>query len=199
MDVAYIIKHYGYFAIAAAVCLEDFGVPLPGETILIAGAVAAGSGRMNIWLVLLAGFLGAVVGDNIGYEIGRQGGHRLVRRWGARVGITRERFEHASAYFRRWGDAVIVGARFVEILRQLNGIIAGTLGMPWHVFVAYNALGAALWVGVWTAAGYFVGEHVETVRAIFHQYTYYVLLAATIAYVGYRVFEWAARRRHDSA
>jgi membrane protein DedA with SNARE-associated domain len=110
---------------------------------------------------------------------------------GRRVGITHERYEHASDLFKRRGEVIIVVARFIEVLRQLNGIIAGTLEMPWHVFVAYNALGAALWVGTWTAAGYFAGEHVDRVQAVFHQYSVLLLLATTVAYAIWTVVRWS--------
>ena len=160
---------------------EDFGVPAPGETALIAASIAAAQGKLSIWLVVLAAFVGAVVGDNIGYAIGRLGGRRLVVRVGGRVGLSTERLEHAEGFFKRYGDAVVAGARFVEVLRQLNGIVAGTLGMHWATFLAYNALGAALWVGAWGAAGYFAGEHLRQVEAWLSRFSYLALIAIAAA------------------
>ena len=98
-------------------------------------------------LVVLLGFLGAVVGDNIGFALGRFGGRKLIERWGRYILLTPERLDRATAFFERHGGKVIVIARFVEGLRQANGIIAGTTGMHWARFLAFNALGAALWVG----------------------------------------------------
>jgi membrane protein DedA with SNARE-associated domain len=159
------VEHYGYFAVLLLIMGEDFGLPLPGETALVVSAAAAATGRLNIWGVLAAAVIGAIIGDNIGYFIGRRGGRPLVLRVGSRVGITHERLAYAEGFFTKYGDGIIVGARFVEILRQLNGIVAGLLGMEWPQFLAFNALGATLWVGVWGAVGYFAGEHVDQIHA----------------------------------
>ena len=131
----------------------------------------------------MAAFLGAIVGDNIGYAIGRFAGCAVVLRVGNKVGITRERYEYAEGFFNRYGDGIIVGARFVEILRQLNGIVAGTLAMDWRRFFAFNALGAALWVGVWGAAGYFAGEHIAQVHALFRRFTWLAVTLIVLAIV----------------
>src|SRR3984893_13943052 len=95
------LNHYGYLAVVGLVLLEDFGVPVPGETVLILGAVYAGTGRLNIVLVVLLGFLGAVVGDNIGFAIGHFGGRRLVDRYGRYILLTRERVDKATGFFER--------------------------------------------------------------------------------------------------
>lgn len=173
------LNNYGYLAVAGLILIEDFGVPVPGETVLILGAVYAGSGRLSIVLVVLLGFLGAVVGDNIGFALGRFGGRRLVERWGRYILLTPERLDKATAFFERHGGKVIVIARFVEGLRQANGIVAGTTGMHWAKFLAFNALGAALWVGVWSAVGYFSGNHITSIYDTASQYSTY--LAAAVA------------------
>ena len=178
-----ILTRYGYAAVFLLIMLEDFGMPVPGETALIVAAGAAAAGELNIWGVLAAAFLGALVGDNIGYAIGHFAGRALVIRVGGKVGITTERYEYAEGFFNRYGDGIIVGARFVEILRQLNGIVAGTLGMDWRRFLAFNTLGAALWVGVWGAAGYFAGEHIAQVHAFFRRFTWLAVAAVVIAIV----------------
>lgn len=157
--ISQLLASYGYLAVAAVVGLEDFGLPLPGETILIAASIAAGQGRLHIAGVALAAFVGAVLGDNIGYLIGRAGGRRLLVRWGRHLWVPPDRLERAESFFRRRGGVVVVIARFIEVSRQLNGIIAGTLDMPWPRFLAFNILGAALWVGVWSVAGFVAGEH----------------------------------------
>src|SRR5579859_6883406 len=108
------LNHYGYLVIAFFVLLEDFGVPVPGETVLILGAVYAGTGRLSIVLVALLGFLAAVVGDNIGFAIGHFGGRRLIERFGKYVLLTPERLDKAEAFFERRGASIIIIARFVE-------------------------------------------------------------------------------------
>jgi membrane protein DedA with SNARE-associated domain len=189
------LNNYGYLAVAGLVLVEDFGVPVPGETVLILGAVYAGSGRLSIVLVVLLGFLGAVVGDNIGFAIGRFGGRRLVERWGRYIFLTPERLDKATAFFERHGGKVIVIARFVEGLRQANGIVAGTTGMHWAKFLAFNALGAALWVGVWSAVGYFSGNHITSIYNTASQYSTYLAIAVAAAIVALIVRHIVRRRR----
>lgn len=103
----------------------------------------------------------AVLGDNVGYAIGRFGGRRLVVRHGARVGISAERLNKTERFFAHYGPEVVIVARFFPVLRQLNGITAGSARMGWKRFVVYNALGALLWVGAWSAGVYYFGHQIE--------------------------------------
>lgn len=185
----YIHKH-GYLGLAALLFLEDFGLPLPGETILIAGAFYAGLGQLNVILILIVAFLAAVMGDNVGFLIGKYGGHPLIYRYGKYVFLPPQRIKKAEDFFRRKGGRIVVVARFIEGLRQLNGILAGLSEMAWHKFVAYNAIGAALWVGLWTAAGYFGGSHIET----FIHYELYFSIAFGVAIIIYGLRFWLKRR-----
>jgi membrane protein DedA with SNARE-associated domain len=187
------LEQYGLWAIFVLVLLEDFGIPVPGETVLIAGAVYAGSGRMNIVAVGVVGFVAAVLGDNIGYAIGRFGGHAVVLRWGRYVGMTAERLDKAQDFFNRHGGKIITIARFIEGLRQANGIIAGIIEMRWLKFLAFNALGAALWVGTWVSVGYFAGQHITTVYHYITQYSTYLLIALAVAFVGYVAYRLRKR------
>src|SRR5262249_39609224 len=141
------LNHYGYLAVVGLVLIEDFGVPVPGETVLILAAVYAGTGRLNIALVALLGFCGALLGDNIGFAIGHFGGRPLAERYGRYILLTPQRLEMATRFFDRHGGKIIIVARFVEGLRQANGIIAGISGLRWTRFLVFNAIGAALWVG----------------------------------------------------
>jgi membrane protein DedA with SNARE-associated domain len=195
------LKQYGYLAVAALVLLEDFGVPVPGETTLILAAVYAGAGRLNIFLVVLIGFLAAVLGDNIGFAIGHFGGRRLVERYGRYVLITPERLDKATGFFQRHGGKVVVVARFIEGLRQANGIIAGITGMHWAKFLAFNALGAALWVAVWTSVGYFSGSHINAIYHTATRYSTYLAIAVgalILAYIAHRLITRATRATTES-
>jgi len=189
------LQHYGLWAIFVLVLLEDFGIPVPGETVLIAGAVYAGSGRLNVVAVAVVGFVAAVLGDNIGYAIGRFGGRAIVLRWGKYVGMTAERLDKAEDFFNRHGGKIITIARFIEGLRQANGIIAGIIKMHWLKFVAFNALGAALWVGTWVTIGYFAGQHIATIYHYITQYSYYLLIVLAVAFVGYVVYRLRKRAK----
>src|SRR5262249_12057089 len=151
--LAPVLNRYGYLAVGGLVLVEDFGVPAPGETVLIAAAIYAGAGQLNAVAVGVIGFVAAVLGDNIGFAIGHFGGRPLAERVGKYVFLTPARLDRAERFFNRHGGKVVVVARFVEGLRQANGIIAGISGMHWRKFLGFNALGAALWVGLWVSLG----------------------------------------------
>jgi membrane protein DedA with SNARE-associated domain len=199
--LAPVLDHYGYLAVGGFIALEDFGVPVPGETILIAAAVYAGAGRLNIVAVALIAFLGAVIGDNIGYSAGFFGGRALVLRFGRYVGLTSARLDKAEGFFGRYGGAIVAGARFIEGLRQANGIVAGITRMHWARFLAFNALGAALWVGVWTSLGYLSGNHINAIYPVATRYSTYLAIAVgvlLIAYIGRGVLRRRRRRATGS-
>ncbi len=194
-DLQPTLNHYGYLAVGGLVLLEDFGVPVPGETVLILASVYAGAGRLNIWLVALIGFLGAVVGDNIGFGIGHFGGRPLIERWGRYILLTPERLDKATDFFERRGASIIIIARFVEGLRQANGIVAGTTGMHWARFLLFNSIGAALWVGVWSSVGYFSGSHIDSIYATATRYSVYFGIAVGLALIGYITWRVLRARR----
>jgi len=168
-----LLKSYGYLAVFALVFVEDFGVPVPGETILIAAAVYAGAGRLNIIVAFLLGLVAAVLGDNLGYVIGRKAGRAAVLRWGRH-----ERLDTAEGFFARHGGKIVAVARFIAGLRQANGIVAGLTRMHWLRFVAFNALGATLWVAAWCLAGYFAGQKIQL---LYDTVTRFGLYAALLA------------------
>jgi membrane protein DedA with SNARE-associated domain len=197
--LAGILQQYGLWAIGLLITLEDFGVPVPGETILIAGAIYAGAGRLNIVALGVVAFVAAVTGDNIGFAIGHFGGRALALRFGRYVFLTEERLDKAERFFDRRGSIVITFARFVEGLRQANGIIAGITGMHWLRFLVFNAIGAALWVGTWVTIGYFAGSNITTIYHYITLYSYYVLAGLVVLIVGYIVWRRRRRRRRHAA
>lgn len=185
-SLAPLISQYGYVGVGSLLLLEDFGIPVPGETVLIAAAFYAGLGDLNIFAVAIVAFIGAVLGDNIGFAIGEYGGHPLVQKYGKYVFLTPERLHKAEHFFNHHGGKVVTIARFIEGLRQLNGILAGLSDMRWPKFIAFNALGAALWVGTWSLIGYYSGDHIQT----FLHYQMYISLtvvAAIILYILFRI------------
>jgi membrane protein DedA with SNARE-associated domain len=184
------IHTYGYWGVGGLVLLEDFGVPVPGETVLIAAAFYAGLGQLNIFMVAIIAIIGAILGDNIGFGIGYYGGHPLIERFGRYIFLTPTRIQKVEQFYTRYGGKVVAVARFFEGLRQANGIIAGLSEMRWLTFLLYNALGAALWVSMWSLIGYFGGSHIET----FLKYDLYLTIAAVICIVGYIVYRATARQ-----
>jgi membrane protein DedA with SNARE-associated domain len=179
-DVQPLLEQYGYLGVGGMLFLEDFGVPVPGEIMLIAAAVFAGAGQMNIAVVFLVGVIAAVIGDNIGFVVGHFGGRPLAERFGRYVFLTRERLDRAETFFNRHGGKIVTVARFIDGLRQINGLLAGIVGMHWLKFLGYNALGAVLWVGTWSAVGYLAGEHIVAIYDRFEQYKWYVAAAAVV-------------------
>jgi membrane protein DedA with SNARE-associated domain len=192
--LAPLLNHYGYLAVGGIVLVEDFGVPAPGETVLIAAAVYAGAGQLNVFAVAAIGFIAAVVGDNIGYAIGHFGGRPLALRFGRYVLLTPERLGKAESWFGNHGGKIVTIARFVEGLRQANGIIAGISKMHWARFIAFNAIGAALWVGVWVTVGYLAGNHITSIYDTARRYELYLLIAIAAAAV-FLAVRYVRRRR----
>lgn len=192
-----LVDHYGYLAVAGAIFFEDFGVPLPGETLLISAALLASQGQLHIVPLLFSAWAGAVMGDNLGYAIGRFGGRRVVLRYGHFLFINQRRLERAEGFFKRYGGVVVVVARFFEVLRQLNGIVAGIVKMPWLRFLPYNALGAALWVCFWGILFYEVGNRAGVIIHLFHRFEVFIFAALGVAVLGIVFyFLYKARRKH---
>ena len=141
--------------------LETLGLPLPGETLLITAALLAAKGVFNLPSLLITAWAASVLGDNVGFYIGRFGGRRFLLRFGGGIGLTRQRIRKMEHFYQRFGPQVVIVARFFAIARQLNGLVAGSSGMgPWR-FLIYNVLGAALWVGAWTLGAYYLGNHIH--------------------------------------
>lgn len=152
-----LLETWGLAALFLSVTLEAFGLPLPGESAVIAASVAAAAGRFPILAVAAVSVVGAVLGDNIGYLIGRRLGRPAILAHGARFGISAAALDWAEALVRRHGPLIVVIARFIVLLRQMNGLVAGTSAMPWRHFLAANVLGALLWVGTWTTLAWHLG------------------------------------------
>jgi membrane protein DedA with SNARE-associated domain len=161
-----IFSRYGYAAVFAGVMVEGAGVPVPGETMLLAGAVMAHLGRLSLPLVIAAAAAGAVTGDNLGFLIGRHGGRRLAERYGRPLGLTTARLAEFDRFFDRHGARTIVVARFVTGLRVVCAILAGGSRLPWPTFAAYNACGVVLWSTTIGLIGYLLGKSWERLERL---------------------------------
>lgn len=193
-SVAPLLNQYGYLAVAGLLVLENLGVPVPGETVLIAGSVYAGAGRLNIVAIGVLGVAASVAGSCVGYAIGRFGGRALVERYGKYVLLTSERLDKAEDFFNRRGGVIIVIARFIDGLRQAAGIIAGTTEMRFTRFLAFTTLGAVLWVATWVSVGYLAGDHITVIYREITRYGLYLLIALALLAAGLAV-RYALRRR----
>jgi membrane protein DedA with SNARE-associated domain len=193
------IHQYGVVAVGVILGFESFGAPLPGESLLILAAVMAGRGEMSFFGLLISAWTGAVVGDNVGYLIGRLLGRNLLLRYGGKIGLTVERLGKVEAAFARYGPVTVSIARFVVVLRQLNGIVAGTAKMDWRRFLVFNAFGGALWVLVWVLVGYYLGLIGAYSAALIHKLGYmgaaFVLIALVVTLSWIYVRRVYARRR----
>ena len=139
------LQHWGYGVIFAAMLLENAGVPLPGETVTLLGGYAAGSGQLQVFGVIAAAASGAILGDNIGYWVGRRAGWSFLLRVGAFLRQSPEQMERLrESFLRHAGKSVLLG-RFVAVLRVIAGPMAGAVGMPYRRFLICNAVGACLW------------------------------------------------------
>lgn len=163
-----LVEYYGVVALFFSITLETLGLPLPGESALIASSVAAAAGKLNIWHVVIAAYVAAVLGDNIGYLIGHRYGRAVILRHGERIGITHDKYARAEQIAAKHGPLMVVAARFFVLLRQLNGLVAGSTGMHWAKFLTANLIGAALWVCLWSSLAYMLGQDVSIVPRIWH-------------------------------
>jgi len=149
-----LFARYGYAVVFVGVFLENTGLPVPGETALLAGAAMAHFGRLELrWVVVIA-VAAAVLGDNLGFFIGRYYGRGLIERYGARVGLTRARLALFDGFFHRYGGRTVFIARFITGLRVFGALLAGASGLRWPAFLFYNASGAVTWSIAIAAAGY---------------------------------------------
>ena len=157
-----LLERYGYPAVFVAVGVEGMLIPAPGQTLLIAGAIDAVHGGLNIVALVALALVAAALGNSIGYLIGRAGGRPLLRK----LPISEARLTRVDELFQRYGGAFILVARFFDGTRQLNGIMAGTLEMPWWRFTFWNLLGAVIWVGVWGLGAYWLDRDIGSVVTV---------------------------------
>lgn len=152
------LKDYGAIAIFVMVYLESLGSPLPGETGVIAASLLASKGELSILTLFPAVLFAAILGDATGYWIGRLGGRALLKRFGPYIGLTAQVLANVEARFEKGGLWIVFFARFVPVLRQLNGLVAGSLGLPFHRFLPVQSAGALLWTSIYCLGPYFFGE-----------------------------------------
>jgi membrane protein DedA with SNARE-associated domain len=152
----------GYGAVALLVGGESAGVPLPGETALLAAAVLAAHGHMSLPLAVGAAAAGAIVGDNVGYAIGRRGLRRLATSRGGRLGMRRALLAHGEAFFRRHGAKAVFLGRWVTGVRMVVALLAGAHRMTWWRFALWNALGGGMWATSVGVTGYLLGSVAPT-------------------------------------
>jgi membrane protein DedA with SNARE-associated domain len=161
-DLQHFLMTYGYWAVFVFVAIESIGIPFPGETMLLVAAIDAGTThQLSIVLVILAATCGAILGDNLGFWIGREGGYRLLRRYGRYIGFNERRVKLGLYLFRTQGGKIVFFGRFVAVLRAWAAFLAGVNRMQWSRFLLFNALGGVSWATLYGLGGYFLGEEIH--------------------------------------
>lgn len=161
-----LLASYGYGAVALFIFLESTGVPSPGETMLItAGAYAGATHRLEIVWVVVTAWLAAVVGDNVGFAIGREGGWRLVRGVARRFHVDDRTLKIGVYLFRCYGGRVVFFGRFVPLLRTWGALLAGVNRMPWRRFLVWNGTSALAWATLWGGLSYTFGSVLQAYAA----------------------------------
>lgn len=156
-------QHVSYAVVFLIVGLESIGIPLPGETALVTAAVYAGTTHtVNIFLVIFCAILGAILGDNVGYWIGRQGGFFLLRKYGKYIRINESKLKLGQYLFTTYGGRVVFFGRFFAVLRVFAAFLAGTNTMPWKRFLVANAAGAIMWALFYGYLGYTFGKDIHS-------------------------------------
>jgi membrane protein DedA with SNARE-associated domain len=190
-----VIMTWGYWAVLVAVMLESMGVPFPGETtLLIAAAYAGTGGTLDIVLVIAAASVGAILGDNIGYLLGRFGGYPLAWRILHVFHIKPAALEAAQDYFARHGDKTVFIGRFIALLRATVAFMAGVTWMPWRSFLVWNALGGITWATVYGVLGYILGRNLALLGEIVRVIGVGGTILAIVA-IGIVIFFWRRRRQ----
>lgn len=192
--LADVFGRYGYAAVFFGVFLENTGVPVPGETMVLAGGALAHFGQLSLAPVIGVAIVAAVFGDNLGFAIGRNGGRRLLTRYGRRLGITHAHIEAFDRYFERYGAKTVLVARFITGLRVFCAILAGGSGMPWPTFIVFNAAGAVLWSTTIALVGYFLGHSWELIERLIGG----AGLAGLVIVLAFVAF-WIARLRRQTS
>jgi membrane protein DedA with SNARE-associated domain len=186
------LADYGYWTVAAALLLENAGLPVPGETILLlASFLAYSEHKLHLHAIIPVGICAATLGDNIGFVVGFYGGRRLLEHYQKTLHIQPATVARGEKMFRQHGAATIFVARFIAGLRVIAGPLAGVLNMPWRKFAVANFLGATLWVIVISGAGYVFGKHWEELLSIVKGVNIVVLVAAAALVI----VLWQKRRK----
>src|SRR5436305_749750 len=178
-----LLDQYGYAAVFLFVMAESLGIPFPGETMLIAAAVYAGATHhLSVWLIWAVAAAGAIIGDTVGYGIGRWGGYRLLRRYGHKVRLDEAKLKVGRLVFARHGGKVVFFGRFVSILRTYAAFLAGVNKMHYRRFLLFNASGGIVWSAIFAFGFYYLGSALSHVRG---PVDYALGAAAVVVVIGF--------------
>ena len=189
-------SRFGYLIVFLGVAVESMGIPVPGETSLLVGAVLAAQGHLSAPGVAAAGWAGAVAGDNCGYLIGRRYGARFMALPLLRRVYEPHRVAAAERFFEGHGWTAVFFGRFVALLRILAGPLAGMHRMPWPRFLVANAAGGACWVAAVVTAGILIGNNLDRADRLVSD-AGWVALGVVLALLGIAAAVWRRRLRRE--
>ena len=191
---------YGYIIVFAAIMIESMGVPFPGETmLLIASAYAAANPEMSIYYVVASAAGGAIIGDNLGYWIGREGGHKLILKYGRIVGITDERFQRAQDYLQKHGGKAVFLGRFVSVARTWIAVLVGAHRLNWLQFLLYNVAGGIVWASIYGAIGYFFGQNLPLLEKVMKEVGWAIAIVAVLAVAIFVILRRRRKKKHNAS
>lgn len=190
--LSHFFTQYGYWAIFFGVMLENAGVPVPGETVLLFAGFLAYQGEMDLGRAIVTGIAGATVGDTVGYCLGRFGGTAFIEKHRRRLGFFARHFERAQNFYLRHGQWAVFVARFITGLRMFSGILAGSFRMPYPRFIVFDFSGAVIWATTIVSIGFFFGSNWER---LIHFVKEFDLAILAIVAVGIVVALFASYRR----
>lgn len=192
-----LIGQYGYLVIFFGVMLESIGIPLPGETILIAAGFLVDQGTLDPGKTLASGIAGTIIGNQIGYWAGRKGGRPFILQWGHYLGITPKRLLRAEEFFARHGGKAVFLGRFVPGLRAFGALVAGTSRMHWWNFLLYNVLVGVVWATASVAVGYLFSGSLDLVEGWIGLASILLILLLVLTLVCYLSYRWVTKRRRE--
>lgn len=192
-----IAREYGYWAVFFGVLLENMGVPIPGETVTLVGGFLAGSHELNVWYVLGAATIGAILGDSGGYLLGYHGGWPLLVRIGKLLRVPETALVGLRDRFSQNADKAVLFGRFVTLLRVFAGPLAGITRMPYPKFLLCNAIGAATWASAMVSLTYFLGQLVPL--PVIMKWTTQFAGVALVLVIGSVAVAWWLESRREKA
>jgi len=197
-DLSHLLSTYGYWAVLVFVAIESTGIPFPGETMLLAAAIYAGTTHhLALPFVIAAAAAGAILGDNIGFWVGREGGYRLLKRYGKYIRLDERKLKLGQYLFKKHGAKVVFFGRFVAVLRAWAAFLAGTNRMPWGRFLIFNAAGGILWAILYGIGGYLLGNNVHRLTGPVG--IAFVVVAALLIIAGFVYMRRNEKRLEDEA
>ena len=196
--LTHLLGMYGYLAVFICIAVESMGIPLPGETMLLLAAIYAGTTpQFSIVLVIITAISGAILGDNLGFLIGRAQGYRLLRKYGRYLHLNERKLKLGQYLFIKYGGSIVFFGRFVAVLRIWAAFLAGANRMSWPSFLGFNAAGGIIWATTYGLGGYLLGNNIHRFTGPIGIITAVLAIMIIIAFLLF--FQRHERRLEDEA